>query len=89
MQDPHSHKLALNWQARQRESLKFWMSVEAGRSAARAYRAHQQRGSRRAYEYASGIIENLDDRDYKTAAQKEFDHAVSLLLENDSSEIIS
>ncbi len=65
------------------------MSVEAGRSAAKTYRMHQQRGSRRAYEYATGIIESLKDESYKTAAQKEFDLAVSLLLEGEESEMIS
>ena len=37
----------------------------------------------------TGIIESLKDESYKTAAQKEFDLAVSLLLEGEESEIIS
>lgn len=72
-----------NWQSRQRDSINFWMGVEAGRNAAFTYRKYQKLGSRRAFEYASDIIEELDNPLHKLAAQKEFDLALSLLANDE------
>lgn len=48
-----------NWRRRQRDSMEFWMSVEAGRQAALAYRTLKSNGNRRADELAKTIIEKI------------------------------
>jgi hypothetical protein len=77
-----------NWQSRQRDSINFWMGVEAGRKAARVYKEYQERGSRRAHEFAAQVIESLPDPKIRQEARKEFALALSLMLDEDNASSI-
>ena len=71
-----------SWQRRQKESMEFWMSVEAGRQAAIACNRFKQKGNARALEFASRIIDRHSKSDFKKQAVTEFDYALELLEEN-------
>ena len=67
------NKSGNNWRRRQKDSIEFWMSVEAGRQAAQAYRTLKYSGNRRANELARKLLEKKSSKSFMDNAVKEYD----------------
>lgn len=87
----YSRNTGSSWQSRQKDSLKFWLSVDVGRSAARAYQRFQPKGQWQAHEAANKILENHREKhwddDFGNLARQEFDYVLNLLAKSKESDV--